>query len=190
MISDPNHSYTAASKDGVISRRCHLNILVKAAIGGMLLPVTEASAMFGLGGPSNYEDFLHELDLNYLRVDDILAAHDKSRGAVNNSLPPKSQWKNIEVALKTADLAAPHLGTRRVRIVSAYRSPAYNARCSGASSRSKHMQNLALDLRYDASPSRVVRVMKQLRSKGAFKGGIGRYRSFTHIDGRGYNVNW
>jgi hypothetical protein len=29
-----------------------------------------------------------------------------------------------------------------------------------------------------------------VRSKGAFQGGIGRYPDFTHIDTRGYNVDW
>jgi len=173
----------------LMSRRKHLGLLAKVAMGGMILPASEASAFFGFG-PDNYADFIRELDLKYIRLDDLLESHYKVRGSVRNAIPPKSLWKNIRKALKVADMAAPHLGTKRVRIVSAYRSPSYNRQCPGANRASLHMRNLALDLRYDASPAKVVQVMKALRSKGAFRGGIGSYNSFTHIDGRGKNADW
>ena len=190
MDASPSPYRPQSTIGGAVSRRASLGILTKAAIGAALLPVSEASALFGLGKPANYEEFLHDLDLRYFRVDDILEAHDKCRSGVENTLPPEALWKNIRIALKVGDLAAEQLGTKRVRIISAYRCPAYNSRCSGASRASMHMKNLALDLRYDARPSRVVRVMRDLRSKGAFRGGIGSYRTFTHIDGRGSNVDW
>jgi hypothetical protein len=52
------------------------------------------------------------------------------------------------------------------------------------------MQNFALDLVYDCAPDQVVKMAETLRSKGFFKGGIGRYAGFTHIDARGKNSDW
>ena len=53
------------------------------------------------------------------------------------------------------------------------------------------MQNIALDLQFKGvSASHANYVAKQLRQKGYFKGGVGRYPSFVHVDTRGTNVNW
>ena len=60
----------------------------------------------------------------------------------------------------------------------------------GAKPRSYHQQNVALDLMFKTSQSRVARVARELRDNGAFKGGVGRYNIFTHIDTRGYNADW
>ena len=92
--------------------------------------------------------------------------------------------------LKAADRIASTIGQPVKEVTSAYRSPAYNRRCPGAKTRSWHMQNFALDLQFKASPSTVVRAARHVRSKGFFKGGIGRYSSFVHIDTRGQNVDW
>jgi uncharacterized protein YcbK (DUF882 family) len=75
-------------------------------------------------------------------------------------------------------------------IVSAYRSPAYNATCSGARRGSWHQANVALDVKFAASPSTVAGAARSLRSRGLFRGGVGRYGTFTHIDTRGRNVDW
>ena len=92
--------------------------------------------------------------------------------------------------LQAADHIAATLGKPIKDVTSAYRSPAYNRRCPGAKSQSWHMQNFALDLQFGVSPRTVASVARQLRSRGLFKGGIGRYSSFTHIDTRGTNVDW
>ncbi|WP_075087948.1 D-Ala-D-Ala carboxypeptidase family metallohydrolase [Verrucomicrobium spinosum] len=75
-------------------------------------------------------------------------------------------------------------------IASAYRSPAYNATCPGAAPQSFHLHNLALDLVYDCPPAKVAEAAHALRNRGFFRGGIGKYPSFTHIDTRGKNADW
>ena len=89
-----------------------------------------------------------------------------------------------------ADEVASRLGSSVRVVTSAYRTPAYNARCSGAMPNSYHKQNYALDLQFFASPYTVARVARSVREEGTFRGGVGRYPSFTHIDTRGYNADW
>ena len=92
--------------------------------------------------------------------------------------------------LKAVDHVAATIGQPVMEVASAYRSPAYNRRCSGAKSSSWHLQNFALDLKFQASPGTVARAARSVRAKGVFKGGIGRYPSFVHIDTRGKNADW
>ena len=96
----------------------------------------------------------------------------------------------LEEILLVADEVASRLGTSVRVVTSAYRSPAYNARCSGAMPNSYHKQNYALDLKFHASPSVVARIARNVREEGKFRGGVGRYSGFTHIDTRGYNADW
>ena len=92
--------------------------------------------------------------------------------------------------LKVADRIGAQVGSPVREVTSAYRSYSYNRRCPGAESRSYHLQNVALDLKFNTSTSRVAGAARYLRSKGVFKGGVGRYSAFTHIDTRGQNVDW
>ena len=36
----------------------------------------------------------------------------------------------------------------------------------------------------------VERLMEKIRSDGVFRGGIGTYNTFVHVDTRGENANW
>ena len=76
-------------------------------------------------------------------------------------------------------------------ILSAYRSPRYNYAVHGKS-KSLHKANQAVDVVFrGASPAYVARVARYLRdSKRKFKGGVGQYSSFVHVDTRGYNADW
>jgi hypothetical protein len=138
----------------------------------------------------DYETFLTALHLRHISPMEILRPHFKVRGTVANCLPPREMWRNIATTLKVADEIRHLLGVRLEAIVSAYRSPAYNAACPGAARSSFHMQNFALDLVYGCPPDLVAKAADALRSKGFFKGGIGRYAGFTHIDARGSNADW
>jgi len=53
-----------------------------------------------------------------------------------------------------------------------------------------HQANVALDVKFPVRASHVAAVARGLRSRGHFRGGVGRYSSFTHIDTRGRNVDW
>ena len=137
-----------------------------------------------------YAKYLHSLRLKHIGVEEVIAAHAKQKGNLWNTLPPRSLWKNMGRTLWVADEVAKRLGTSIREVTSAYRSSSYNARCPGAKPKSFHKLNFALDLKYYASTSSVARVARSVRQEGRFQGGVGRYSSFTHIDSRGYNVDW
>ena len=112
----------------------------------------------------------------------------KRRG-VRNSAPPRYMWQRIVSALHMADDMREHFG-KPCTINSSYRSEKYNRGCGGAKF-SQHKEFRALDLSVKGvSPKRVADYFYKRRRAGDFKGGIGRYRTFTHIDTRGYNASW
>jgi hypothetical protein len=104
-----------------------------------------------------------------------------------NAEPPEALWKNMLATAKAAHEARERMGSPLV-IKSAYRSPAYNRRIGGAKA-SQHMQFCALDLG-TKSPAKLYKILLEMRRDGKFKGGLGLYRSFVHLDTRGVNANW
>jgi hypothetical protein len=50
------------------------------------------------------------------------------------------------------------------------------------------MRGGALDL--SGSPVTLRRILREMRDEGLFRGGIGRYPTFTHVDVRGKNADW
>jgi uncharacterized protein YcbK (DUF882 family) len=103
-----------------------------------------------------------------------------------NTDPPRSLWPSLLAVTKVADEARHRLG-KPLRINSAYRSPAYNRAISGAIA-SIHVRGGALDL--SGSPATLHKILTQMRAEGLFRGGIGRYKTFTHVDVRGKNADW
>ena len=138
-----------------------------------------------------YANYIKSLRLRYITPRMVLAPHFNVRGRVGNSLPPRSRWKKIGPTLKVIDRMAAQMGVPVKQILSAYRSPRYNRAVRGQS-KSLHMNNQAIDVVFrGASSSYAARVARYLRDgKRQFKGGIGRYGSFVHIDTRGYNADW
>lgn len=144
--------------------------------------------------PLEYEDeyaeFLASLDLRHLSPDEIITPH---RGVVNgvaNTLPPKAAWEKLVPTLRAADEIRERLELPLCRITSAYRSPKYNAMIPGAVSRSYHTRNQALDVVYYCSPRKAYDMALRLRREGFFRGGIGLYPTFIHLDTRGYSATW
>lgn len=137
-----------------------------------------------------YAEFLRGLRLQRLQPRQVIEAHAKRKGSVWNSLPPRAMWKQMAPTLKVVDRVCLELDQPVKEVISAYRSPAYNARCAGASRGSWHQANVAVDVQLPVRPSVVVQTARGLRSRGVFRGGIGRYSTFTHIDTRGQNVDW
>ncbi len=138
----------------------------------------------------DYATFLEKLELRYISPHEILSAHRRERGGVSNSLPPREYWNGMVPTLKVADELRHRLGIKLRYITSAYRSPEYNAQCPGASPRSFHTKNIALDLVYDCPPIVAMTEARKMRDEGLFKGGLGLYKTFIHIDTRGRNANW
>jgi lysozyme len=104
-----------------------------------------------------------------------------------NTDPPKRLWPHLLAVAKVADQAREILG-KPVRIVSAYRSPAYNRAIKGASL-STHQQAQALDLQ-TKNTAGLYLILMELRRAGVFSGGLGLYPTFVHVDVRGYPATW
>ena len=178
--------------------------------GSLAMSVQNSCAFFFFGGKTNFntdelpqewvaqqgkelQDYARHIAkhrFERVTVQQVIKAHARNKGSVWNSIPPRSMWDNMMPTLKAADQLAVALGTELKEVTSAYRCPSYNARCPGAKPRSYHQQNVALDLMFNTSQTRVARVARELRNNGLFKGGVGRYSLFTHIDTRGYNADW
>lgn len=138
----------------------------------------------------DYTRYLVGLKLQYLTPEQVIMAHAKAHGAIWNTLPPKAWWTRMGYTLRVVDRIAQYLRAPVKEIVSAYRCPAYNAHCPGAKSGSWHQANLAIDVVFPMAPSTVTSMCRDLRDRGLFKGGVGGYDTFTHVDTRGENINW
>ena len=138
----------------------------------------------------SYADYLQRTNFRQMTVRQVIAPHAKSHGSIHNTLPPRFMWRNIRSTLKVVDSLADRLDMPVQEVVSVYRTPAYNARCPGAKSNSFHLCNNAMDLVFKCPPGKVAAMARAMRSAGLFKGGVGRYGSFTHIDTRGTNADW
>lgn len=136
-----------------------------------------------------YAAFLATVGLENIAAPTILTPHFNRHGEVRNSLPPEKLWQNLIPTLRVVDTMAGELN-ERVKILSAYRSPAYNATCPGAAKFSQHLRNKALDIQFRSPPAKVAALARKLRDQGLFRGGIGLYPSFTHVDTRGHNSDW
>jgi hypothetical protein len=137
-----------------------------------------------------YSRYLTNLKLKSISPQQVIEAHAKSHGAIWNTLPPKTWWTRMGYTLRVADRIALEMNVNEVEIISAYRCPAYNAHCDGAKSGSWHQANVAVDVKFPARASLVTAAARNLRSRGLFKGGVGGYWNFTHIDSRGENMDW
>ncbi|MDB9741229.1 D-Ala-D-Ala carboxypeptidase family metallohydrolase [Akkermansiaceae bacterium] len=137
-----------------------------------------------------YANYVKDLKLKNITPYMVLKPHFKKRGSISNTLPPRFMWKRIGNTLKVLDRLSSQINSPVKEILSMYRSPTYNRSCGGKS-RSQHMENRALDVKFSrASSYTAARQVKRLRDSGYFKGGVGTYSSFLHIDTRGSNATW
>lgn len=141
-------------------------------------------------GASEYLRYLQSLRLERVNPQQVLESHAKERSGVWNGLPPKDWWARMGYVLKVVDRVAREMNVKDVEVISAYRNPAYNARCHGAKSGSWHQLNVACDVKFPVRASKVTAAARELRNLGLFRGGVGGYWDFTHIDARGQNVDW
>ena len=137
-----------------------------------------------------YTGYLWKLKLKSISPAQVIEAHAKNKGSIWNTLPPKTWWSRMGYTLRVADRIAAEMNVTCVEVVSAYRCPAYNSHCEGAKSGSWHQANVAVDVKFPGPASQVTATARNLRDRGLFKGGVGGYWNFTHIDTRGENINW
>lgn len=139
---------------------------------------------------ADYLRYLNALRMQRVCPQQVLETHAKAKGTIWNTLPPKAWWNRIGYTLRVVDRIAREMNVAQVEVISAYRCPAYNAHCSGAKSGSWHQANIAADVKFPVRASKVTSTARELRDLGLFKGGVGGYWNFTHIDCRGQNINW
>lgn len=137
-----------------------------------------------------YANYIKSLKLKNISPYMVIKPHFKKRGSLSNSLPPRYMWKRIGDSLKVVDRLSSELKSPIKDLLSIYRSPSYNRSCGGKTF-SQHKENRAIDVKFSkASSYAAARQAKKLRDKGFFKGGIGTYSTFLHIDTRGSNATW
>ncbi|MEO1856621.1 MAG: D-Ala-D-Ala carboxypeptidase family metallohydrolase [Rubritalea sp.] len=137
-----------------------------------------------------YANYIKGLRLKNVTPYMVLKPHFKARGRTKNSLPPRYMWSRIAPTLRVIDAMASSMRSPVSELLSIYRSPAYNRAVRGRS-RSQHLENRAVDVRFKGvSAYTVSKVARNIRSRGRFAGGVGRYSSFTHVDTRGHNADW
>jgi hypothetical protein len=146
----------------------------------------QASAKKFSGAKADFQRLLDEQGTRYFDADEVFFHGARDAKLQLNTDPPRALWPSLLAVVKVADEARHRLG-KAVKINSAYRSPAYNRAISGAS-KSIHVLGGALDL--SGSPATLHKILTEMRAEGLFRGGIGRYKTFTHVDVRGRNVDW
>jgi hypothetical protein len=138
------------------------------------------------GAKADFQKLLDEAGVRYFTADEVFFRGARDARLQLNTDPPRALWPSLLAVVKVADGARHRLG-KAVKINSAYRSPAYNRAISGAS-KSIHVLGGALDL--SGSPATLHKILTEMRAEGLFRGGIGRYKTFTHVDVRGHDADW
>lgn len=161
-------------------------------------PATEASDNFVEAAPAprplereeEYAEFIRSLDLRHISAEEIIDPHRNVHNSVENILPPERLWEKLSPTLRVADEIRERLEMPLVRFSSAFRSSRYNCEIPGAVSNSYHTRNQALDVVYYCPIRDAYNMAVKLRNEGFFRGGIGFYPTFIHIDTRGYSATW
>lgn len=137
-----------------------------------------------------YANYIKRLGLKNVTPHMVIAPHFKTRGRAHNDLPPQYMWRNIAATLAVVDKLCTRMGTGVGELLSIYRSPGYNRAVRGRS-RSQHLENRAVDVTFRGVSSWTVsQLARKMRAEGHYRGGVGHYSSFTHIDTRGVNTDW
>lgn len=142
-----------------------------------------------------FEEFWQEhlSDIKYFTWKELLFKGAANATFRNNTDPPERLYENIVPVVRTLEEIRKRVGGP-IRLLSIYRSPAYNSSFEDASPNSRHMEFDAVDFQaigaaYGSS-SDWHGIAMDLRKEGKFLGGIGLYDSFVHIDNRGVEADW
>jgi hypothetical protein len=189
-----SQAFTTSKKNGSMPKvsvpTSSQNSLTRAVPFALQPDLPEEWAVRHVREANDYFRFLNGLGLKRVSPAQVVASHAKSKGGVWNALPPKAWWRRMGYTLRVVERIAMEMNVSQVEIISAYRAPAYNARCKGARTGSWHQANIAVDVKFPVRAAKVAATARELRDLGLFKGGVGGYWNFTHIDSRGENINW
>lgn len=137
----------------------------------------------------DYRAFLAGLRLRHFSPEEVISYADQVRGGVRNDLPDRQLWDNLVPTLWVVDQLRAYLGAP-ITLTSIYRAPDYNRQVGGATG-SMHLQNRAIDFQVaGVSPTEAFNRLKKMRDAGTFRGGLGKYSTFVHVDTRGNNATW
>ncbi|MGK7898701.1 MAG: D-Ala-D-Ala carboxypeptidase family metallohydrolase [Xenococcus sp. (in: cyanobacteria)] len=143
------------------------------------------------------EAYIDGLGLIYFRGSELTPYWSRTCGNVRNSAPPRDLWSNIAPTLAVLDRLRAEIGAAII-ITSSYRDSDYNA-CVGGVANSQHKKFTAIDfVARSGTPSSWAAKLRSYRGQEftwnggnfEFRGGIGTYSTFMHIDTRGWNANW
>jgi hypothetical protein len=149
------------------------------------------------------EAYIDSLGLRYFKGAELTPYWSRKRAKGANAVPPAALWPNIVETLVVLDEIR-HRAGKPLIITSSYRSPEYNAAVGGAKF-SQHVAFNAIDFQAKGAalhPTQLSTIALMIRSsevkfthpltkkKFTFKGGIGRYATFVHLDTRGHNSDW
>jgi uncharacterized protein YcbK (DUF882 family) len=132
----------------------------------------------------SFTAWFKRLGIRNFSADEFVTYFNVTRRGVTNEAPPPAMWQNIVPTIRIVDDLRAHFG-RPVVLNSSYRSEDYNRRCGGV----RYFRALDISVA-GVQPVTVAAYLKQRRADGAFKGGIGTYATFVHIDTRGNNATW
>jgi uncharacterized protein YcbK (DUF882 family) len=144
------------------------------------------------------EQFIDRLGLTHFRGREFTPYWSRARRGVRNGVPPEALWTNIIKTLVVLDELRDALDAP-ITLTSTYRRPAYNAAIGGEPG-SYHMVFKAIDFQSPVSPAKCAALLRKMRGRKfskpgnggtfTFRGGIGTYPTFTHVDTRGYDATW
>ena len=144
---------------------------------------------------SKFSKFIQDLQLNHFSAAEILMLGDSHhtvghKAYKQNCYPPNYLWQNIVTPILVLDVLRARIG-HSIKITSAYRCPRYN-QLIGGKKQSYHLGFNALDFSSQTvSSQELYEILIHMRDKERiFKGGLGRYSSFIHLDCRGENASW
>lgn len=150
------------------------------------------------GGPTVNPDFATWFannlpDVTHFRASEFLAKGASHASNGLNTDPPRELWPSIIPLARVLEAVRREIG-KPIKILSVYRSPAYNEAIGGAKS-SQHMRFRAADFAVvgpaSGTPRDWAAVVDRMRwHDGTFKGGRGLYNTFVHVDVRGTNASW
>jgi hypothetical protein len=126
--------------------------------------------------------------IKYFSAREVFFLGDSNGRLKLNSTPPERLWHHIIPTLRFLDAVRERVGP--LRLSSVYRNERYNKAVGGAT-RSQHKLFTACDVvPLRASVADLWAACIDERRKSNFMGGLGRYRTFVHVDSRGSKATW
>ena len=135
-----------------------------------------------------FQTFLTDNNIRHFTAAEVFYLGGSNGRLRLNHVPASALWPNIIPTLAVLDRLRDLCG--RLSLTSVYRTIPYNKAIGGAS-QSFHTKFIAADvIPLDNGVAYLASRAKHLRESGVFKGGIGIYPNFVHIDARGYNADF